>query len=90
MIKNTAGKGEIARHKQFFLFSQCFQKTCTADVFKRLVLQTLKNQGLFGKGLKKKFKNARTHACTWLSLYKSIINRIIKEIRIHKFNLPKF
>ena len=27
---------------------------------------------------------------TWLSLYKSIIDRIIKEIRIHKFNLPKF
>ena len=31
-----------------------------------------------------------THARTWLSLYKSIINRIIKEICIHKFNLPNF
>ena len=31
-----------------------------------------------------------THACTWLPLYKSIINRIIKEICIHKSNLPKF
>ena len=29
-----------------------------------------------------------THARTWFSLYKSIINRIIKEIRFHKFNLP--
>ena len=33
--------------------------------------------------------HARAHACTWLSLYKPIINRIIKEICIHKFNLPK-
>ena len=40
--------------------------------------------------LKKKLTNAHTHAHTWLSLYKSIINRIIKEICIHKFNLPKF
>ena len=34
--------------------------------------------------------HARTHAHTWLSLYKSIINGIIKEICIHKFNLPNF
>ena len=44
--------------------------------------------------LKKKLTNvhthARMHARTWLSLYKSIINRIIKEICIHRFNLPKF
>ena len=30
-IENTVGKGEIARHEQFLLFTQCFQKTCTAD-----------------------------------------------------------
>ena len=45
------------------------------------------------KFLKKKLTNththARRHAHTWSSLYKSIINRIIKEICIHKFNLPK-
>ena len=29
--ENTVGKGEIARHEQFLLFPQCFQKTCTAD-----------------------------------------------------------
>ena len=44
--------------------------------------------------LKKKLTNAHTHARkhahTWLSSYKSIINRIIKEICILKFNLPKF
>ena len=27
----TVGKGEIARYEHFFLFSQCFQKTYTAD-----------------------------------------------------------
>ena len=30
-VENTAGKGEIARYKQFLLFPQCFQKNCTAD-----------------------------------------------------------
>ena len=30
-IKNTGRKGEIARYEQFLLFSQCFQKTFTAD-----------------------------------------------------------
>ena len=30
-VENTVGKGEIARYEQFFLFPQCFQKTCTAD-----------------------------------------------------------
>ena len=28
-VENTLGKGEIARHEQFLLFPQCFQKTCT-------------------------------------------------------------
>ena len=36
------GKGEIARNEQFLLFQQCF---------KRLIQQTRKNQGFFGKGL---------------------------------------
>ena len=43
-IENTVGKGEIARYKQFLPFPH--------SVFKRLILQTRKNQGLFGKGLK--------------------------------------
>ena len=30
-VENTVGKGEIARHEQFLLFPQCFQKTCSAD-----------------------------------------------------------
>ena len=30
-VENTVRKGEIARYKQFLLFPQCFQKTCTAD-----------------------------------------------------------
>ena len=32
-IENTVGKGEIARHEQFFLFPQCFQKaSCTESL----------------------------------------------------------
>ena len=42
-VENTVGKGEIARYEQFLLFPH--------SVFKILVLQTRKNQGLFGKGL---------------------------------------
>ena len=41
-VENTVGKGEIARWEQFSFFH---------SVFKRLVLQTCKNQGLFWKGL---------------------------------------
>ena len=31
-VENTVGKGEIVHYKQFFLFLQCFQKTCTVDM----------------------------------------------------------
>ena len=27
-VENTVGKGEIARHEQFLLLPQCFQKAC--------------------------------------------------------------
>ena len=30
-VENTVGKGEIARHDQFLLFPQCFQKTYSTD-----------------------------------------------------------
>ena len=40
-IGETVGKEEIARYKQFLLFPQ---------TFKRLVLQTCKNQACLGKG----------------------------------------
>ena len=29
-VENTVGKGEIARYKEFLLFPESFQKTCTA------------------------------------------------------------
>ena len=45
-VEITVGKGEIAFYKQFLLFSH--------SVFKRLSLQTRKNQDLFGVGLKQK------------------------------------
>ena len=30
-VDNTVGKGGIALFELFLLFSQCFQKTCTAE-----------------------------------------------------------
>ena len=42
-VENSAGKGEIARYKQFLLFPQCFQKTSTANTLKPgLVLERVK------------------------------------------------
>ena len=32
LVANTKGKGEMAYYKQFLLFSQCFQMTCTAEM----------------------------------------------------------
>ena len=51
-VENTVGKGEIARYGNF---------SFSHSVFKRLVLQTCKNQGLFGKGLRHGFSE-------WLQL----------------------
>ena len=43
-VENTAGKREIACYEQFLFLPTMFSR--------RLVLQTCKSQGLFGKGLK--------------------------------------
>ena len=59
------GKGEIARYEQILLFQQCFQKTSTADT---------KNQGLFGKELKRVLKPARSN---YLFVY------ILHDFEIH-------
>ena len=36
-VENIVGKGEIARHEQFLLFPQCFQKQFDVDVLNWLV-----------------------------------------------------
>ena len=36
--KNNVGKGEIARHKQFLLFPQCFQKASLAGGSKGVIV----------------------------------------------------
>ena len=43
-VENTVEKGEITCYEQFLLFPTMFSKD--------LGLQTCKNQGLFGKGLR--------------------------------------
>ena len=44
-VENTLGKGEIVHYKQFLLFPQCSQKTCTAvfskDLYSRACLKWL-------------------------------------------------
>ena len=37
-LENTVGKGEIARHKQFLLFPQCFQKACFPGASKGVIV----------------------------------------------------
>ena len=59
-IENTVGKEEIARYD--FFFSKCF---------KRLVLQTRKNHGLFGKGL--------THYHTMLHSRNIAVENIVRK-----------
>ena len=41
-LENTVGKGKNARNEQFLFFSQCFQKTYTAD--------SKKTRSCLGKG----------------------------------------
>ena len=36
--ENTVEKGEIARYEQFFLFPQCFQKSCFPGVSKGVIV----------------------------------------------------
>ena len=36
-VENTVGKREIARHEQFLVFPQCFQKACFPGVSKGVV-----------------------------------------------------
>ena len=38
-VENAVGKGEIACYKQFLLFPQRFQKTCTADAEKSVLVR---------------------------------------------------
>ena len=37
-VENTVGKGEIARHEQFLLFPQCFEKACFLEASKGVIV----------------------------------------------------
>ena len=37
-VENTMGKGEIARHKKFLFFPQCFQKACFPGASKGVIV----------------------------------------------------
>ena len=38
-VENIVGKEEIARHEQFLLFPQCFQKLCVVDALKLVSME---------------------------------------------------
>ena len=38
LVENTVGKGEIARHEQFLLFPQYFQKACFPGASKGVIV----------------------------------------------------
>ena len=63
-------KGEIARHEQFPLFPQCFEKK------KRLVLKTRKNQGLFGKGKKNSISSFSPTTCSTPERPVALLSRV--------------
>ena len=61
------GKGEIARYEQFLLFPQCFLKT------------VVKNQGLFGKGLRSDIKFSGVSGA-WPRLAKAtVISKLVRS-----------
>ena len=62
------GKGEIVHHESNFSFSH--------SVFKRFVLQTCKNQGVFGKGLKRDMFGEHDPSTTAHVLYKGYKDQI--------------
>ena len=37
-VENTVGKGGIARYEQFLLFPQCFQKACSPEASKGVIV----------------------------------------------------
>ena len=53
-VENTVGKGKIARYEQFFLFPQCFQKTCTTNTLKPELVWERINQSPFVMTLKER------------------------------------
>ena len=46
-VENTVGKGEIARHEQFLLFPQCFQKACFPGASKGVIVWEWVNEKIF-------------------------------------------
>ena len=50
-VENIVGKGEIARHEQFFLFPQCFQKLSFVDATKRVSVEKMVKSQDCGKKL---------------------------------------
>ena len=75
-IENTVGKGEIARHEQFLLFPQSFQKTS----FDRHV----KSRACFRKDLNIKFTSIEGRSPN--SLYLILISLDSASWELHQYS----
>ena len=96
-IENTVGKGEIARCEQFLLFPPCFQKVCTADIFKiGLVWERVKNASRLSLEVEKcpvdvqttfKWQNVSIHVSFWIKIpfHRALI---IKKNKFCVFLIP--
>ena len=66
-VENTVGKGEIARYKQFLLFSQCFQKACFQGASKGVIVWEWVNSSF------------NTHRKSYGSKYYATENAFVQE-----------
>ena len=65
-FENTVGKGEIARHEQFFLFLQCFQKACFQEASKGVIVWERVKDKLFPQRFQKAcFQGASKGVIVW-------------------------
>ena len=77
-VENTLGKEEIAHYEQFLLFSQCFQKTCTADTEK---------PGFVWKRVKYISTNAFYQASRHLTHYQTTNFRLFQTERVCRLQI---
>ena len=94
-VENTVGKGEIARYEQFLLFSQCFQKTYTADTQKPgLVWEMVKQYWLPVtkeiNSFKKKKKSSNDKRYRVIPLYVLVLRHLCRQRESYNILRKKF
>ena len=82
LVENTVGKGELARHEQFLLFPQCFQKACFPGASKGVVLwewvNYLPDDKIWGSTKLKTFADDKFSVAKIISLFNRVENIVGK------------